>query len=246
MALYDTVLNVVSDAAVEIGLGSVSAVFASTDPNVVQLRTILKRLGRRLTLKRQWKQLVLEHTFTTDVSTTYDLPADYGTMIDQTGWGRTSQQPMAPLSPQQWQYNEAHSSSNALAVLFRPRDLTLELPTSHISGQEIAFEYVSRYWVALTGTTTPAKDAPTLDTDVLLFDSMLLVGALKLAFKKAKGFDVTSDTQDFLEEWGLVDSANAGPAPVLSLNRGGLSEKLLDMTNAPSTGFAFDGTGGLF
>ncbi len=96
-----------------------------------------------------------------------------------------------------------------------------------------------------TGTTTPNKDAPTLNTDVLLFDALLLVGALKLAFKKAKGFDVSADMADFEEDWGLVESANENASPVLSLNGRQFEDRLIDETNSPSTGFGFDG-GGLF
>lgn len=246
MALYDTVLNVVSDASVEIGLGTVSAVFASTDPNVIQLRTILKRLGKRLTLRRQWRQLRKEHTFVTTSDTEYDFPTDFGAFIDQTGWNRTQGRSLHVASPQEWQYLKATQSGTTYTAIFRPYATTLELwPQPPTSGDTIAFEYISRNWVALTGTDTPNKDAPTLDTDVLLFDSLLLVGALKLAFKKAKGFDVTADMMDFAEEWGLAESANSS-APVLSLNSFGMNEKLLDESNAPTTGFGFDGLGGLF
>lgn len=247
MALYDTVANVVLDAAIECGLGAVSDVFGSTDPNVVQMRYLLKRLGRKLALRRQWAQLTKEYSFTTTSDSSYNLPADFGAMIHQTGWNRTSDQRMHAASPQEWQYLKATDSGVVFTCIFRPSDSTIQLwPQPPASGETIAFEYLSRYWVATTGSTTGSKDAPTLNTDVLLFDSLLLVGGLKVAFQKAKGFDTTAAEQDFMEEWGLVAAANQASAPILSMNGPRIGERLIDLNNAPSTGFGFDGGGGLF
>jgi hypothetical protein len=57
---YDTVANIVSDAAVELGLGSVSDVYGSTDSSIIQLRTLLKSAGRDLVLERDWTHLQAE------------------------------------------------------------------------------------------------------------------------------------------------------------------------------------------
>lgn len=237
MALYDTVANIVSDAAVELGLGSVSDVFASTDANVIQLRTLLKRVGRRLTLERRWTQLQVEHTFSTVSGTAaYNLPADFSMMIDQTGWNRTSDHPAHPLNPQQWQYLKASASTAAFTVMFRPRELTIEIYPTPSAVETIAFEYVSRYWVRNTGGTTLDKDAPTINTDVLMFDAVLLVPALKLAWLSAKGFDTTAALEDYNHALRLVESANVVAAPALSLNGAG-GVGLLTPLNAPETGF---------
>lgn len=237
MPLYDTVANVVSDAAAELGLGTVSDVFASTDANVVQLRTLLKSTGRKLGKLRRWRQLVKEHTFlTTSGEDTYTLPAGFVSMVDQSGWNRTQRMPLNPLEPQAWQYLEAGGIGLTLTAYFRPRDLTLQLwPASPPAGETIAFEYVSRYWVAVAATpTVGTKDAPTLNTDVLLFDVSLLVPALKVAFLLAKGFDSTAAQAEFDAALGMEASANVGAAPVLSLNgRGGA----LPVFNVADTGF---------
>jgi hypothetical protein len=62
---YDTVANIVADAAAELGLGTVSDVFGSTDTNIIQLRTMLKTGGRSLALDRRWTHLIQEATFAT-------------------------------------------------------------------------------------------------------------------------------------------------------------------------------------
>lgn len=246
MALYDTVLNIVSDVAVELGLGSLSAIYSSTDANVIQLRTLLKSTGRGLVLKTPWLQAVKEHTFVTDANSSYTLPADFQSMVDGSGWNRTSRYQLQPLTRPEWQAVVASVSQPASTYLFKPKDLTIEVwPQPPTSGETIAFEYRSRHWVALTGSTTPTKDAPTLDTDVVCLDVQLITRALKLAFLRAKGFDSTAAQQDFLDAYEDVRSANANAAPVLDLNGRLMGDRLLDESNAPSTGFGLDGLGGL-
>lgn len=218
MALYDTVANIVSDAAVELGLGSVSNVFTSTDPNVVQLRGLLRSEGRQLVLDNDWIKVKLEHTFTTTNKSSYDLPADFSRMVGQSGWNRTSQRPLAPVTPQQWQRLKARDSSTVFAALFRPGATTLELwPQPPTPGETVAFEYLSRYWLSTSSTTDPSKDAPTANADVVHIDGLLMTRALKFAFLRAKGFDSTAAQADFELTFASVRSAAAAAAPTLSM-----------------------------
>lgn len=249
MALYDTVLNVVSDACLELGLKSsaLSAVAASTDPVVVMVRAHLKSRGKRLALEYPWRHLTKEHTFTTTSATTYALPADFSSMVDQTAWDRTQDSPLAgPADPQTWQYLAATNLGTQLAITFRPRESTLEVwPQPPTAGLTIAFEYASRYWVQGTGQAAPDKDAVSADTDTLKFDSVLLVKGIKLDWKRAKGQDSSIEQQDYDETLELVKAASTAAAPVLDLNGRDLRDRLIDFSNAGNTGFGL-GEGGLF
>lgn len=148
---FDTAANIVNDAAVEVGLGSVADPFTSQDANFVQLCRLLKSCGRELVQARNWTYLRKEHTFTTVVNKPiYALPADFLRMYDQTGWNRTNRLPLGgPLSPQEWQYLKARLVGVVFTVLFRPMNRTINLypdnPTP--AGYVIAFEYGSAYWV---------------------------------------------------------------------------------------------------
>ena len=246
MALYDTALNILSDTAVELGLGAVSDPYGSTDANIVQLRGLLKRVGRNLAKKRAWKQLLKEHTFSTTGTASYNLPADFGAMVDQTGWDRTNDSPLSVVTPQEWQYLQATGTDFALRVLFRTYDLTLKVHPASTTGSTIAFEYLSRYWVAASGGTTGTKDAPTANTDNILFEPDLIVPVLKYAWKKEKGFEASGAFEDAQLAYNDAAGANAGASPVLPLNAEDDCVRFLDMGNAPSTGFGFDGVGGLY
>jgi hypothetical protein len=247
VALYDTAANILSDVAVEVGLGAVATPYASTDANVVQLRTLLKSTGRTLVRKLPFLQATKEHTLTTTSGEdTYALPADYVQMVDGSGWNRTSRMALEPTSPQTWQALKATEAGQVWTVHFRPGDTTLRLhPDPPATGEVIAFEYRSLYWVRATASAAPDKDAPTLDSDVVHLDAELVKAALKVAFLQAKGFDSTGAMLALEECLSQARDAAAGAAPVLSLTGRPTSERLLDLSNAPLTGFGFDGLGGL-
>lgn len=287
--------TIINDAAVEVGLAADSDPLTSTDPNFIQLCGLLKSLGRDLWREKEWTQLQQVYTFTTVADQArYDLPADFGAMIEQTGWNRTSRLPLGgPLSPQQWEYLKAFQTGVVFTVLFRPMNQQLWLiPDIDTPGDfAIGFEYVSRYWAIpaatvsnlgpwsdgiavttgqrytnggntyiATSTATTGASGPTgtgsgisdggvtwnyvsawgdgkvtLSTDVVLFDPLLVMRGLKLAWLKAKGFDTTAAQGDFDTTLERVKGADSN-APVLSLN-GNSDNYLLSDKNIPITGF---------
>lgn len=219
MPLYDTVANIISDVAIELGLvaAAVSDPYASTDGNIILLRALLKSEGRRMVMKHPWLQCIKEHSFTSDGSASYSMPTDYIRFIDGTGWNSTDNVPMVPVSPQQWQYLEASNSGVAFTATFRPKDRAIALWPTSTTGKTFVFEYASRYWVESNAATSPDKDAPTVSTDKVQFDSALATAMLKLAFLKARGFDTETAQGDFDDALALVSAGNAGSAPTINL-----------------------------
>ena len=158
---WDTVQQIVTQAALEVGLGSAGTdVVNSTDANVLQLVGLLNSCGRELVHLRSWNHLRGQHTFTTVAGqAVYPLPADYHNMIDQTWWNRTNRLPVGgPMSAQQWQYLKARLVGVVFNVLFRPmnRQITLYPDTNTPGGYTIAFEYNSSYWISTAGTPDTA------------------------------------------------------------------------------------------
>ena len=62
-----TTAEIISDAAIQLGLSAeeIEDPYASTDPNIVQLRTFLKAEGRRLIRRYAWSWAVKTITFDT-------------------------------------------------------------------------------------------------------------------------------------------------------------------------------------
>jgi len=234
-ARFDTAGTIINDVAVAVGLSAVTDPFASTDPIFVQLCRLLKVVGRRLALARDWTSMVKEHSFVTVAATnSYDLPADFAKMIDQTGWDRTGELPLGgPLDAAQWQYLAASDLGVTLQVHVRFWQDNIHLwPQPVAGGLTIAFEYLSRLWVMPSGETVATNDIPTAATDTILFDPALVCAALELAWAKAKGFDTSAALADFNQAWSSA-AGNDTASPVLSLTGPALGPHFLDVNNIP-------------
>ena len=251
MARFQSIGTIINRVAVGMGLDAVNDPFASDDPSFVQLRTIANECGDDLVMTEgpPWQQLERNHTFTTagGDSGVYDLPADFAYMIDQTGWQKASPGPAAypllgPGSSQWWSYLQATELfSVTLFAWFRIAVGKFELwPQPPPIGVPVAFKYIAREWVQ-DGTSTPPtvvyKDNVSQQSDIVLFEPILFIKKLRLAFLTAKGFDTTKAEDAFklaLDSMGGKDKS----APVLSLNGPlqGQTRFLDTLTNVPETG----------
>lgn len=233
---FDTVANIVSEAAVSVGLGTVSDVFASTDANVVRLRTLLKSVGRKLVRERRWSHLVLEHTFATTATASYVLPSDFRALVPSTGWDRTDDWPVGgPLDGEQWQYIASGSVTPTRLYLRFWRGAIYVQPSTD-TGTTVAFEYGTTLWVATTGSTTPSLDGPTANTDVVLFDPDLFIAALKLAWLNSVGLPADAAAADYVRalEAAARDDVAARAYPI---GRAPDGLRLLSGANVPDSGW---------
>lgn len=237
MAKYDTAGAIINLAASEVGLTPVASPIGSTDPAFLQLTQLLTSAGRELLALHNWQRLTKEATFTTTTAAEYDLPSDFGYMIDQSHWDRSNSLPLAgPLSAQDWQYLlGSDSAASSIYVSFRVAEGVLKiLPDPAPAGVDVAYEYVSRNWVVENNGTT-FKDLVENDSDVVLYESSVIVKFLKLRFLEAKGFDTTAATNQFgsvFMQWTGKDIS----APVLNMARRS-SFPYLSERNIPDTGF---------
>lgn len=241
---WDLAGTVVNEAAKQVGLAIDPDPFLSTDPNFVQLCSLLTSLGQEIWREKEWTHLQTVYTFTTVQNQyQYPLPTDFGHMINQTGWNRTNRLPLGgPLSPQEWEYLKARLVGVVFTVLFRPmqQQMWLYPDTNTPGGYTIAFEYISRNWVNLQAGAL--SEAPTGSNDTLRFDRLLLIYGLKLKWLAAKGF-ATGDARDEHSPAGAYakalqqSKASDTAAQVLRLNRRRFDDPVLGERNVPLTGF---------
>jgi hypothetical protein len=235
------VAQVVSQAARELSLvtADIADPYASTNPNILQMCSLLTAAGREIIREYSWTQSIAEASVTTSAGVeTYALPADFLRMLNQTGWDRTTRFPLGgPLSPQEWQYLKSRLAAVTFRVLFRPLQGALHIyaGTSVPAGHSLKYEYMSSYWVGTTATVG-TKDAPTLAGDYLFFDTHLMSRALKRAFLRAKGFDTQAVEEDYQKALAAVMRDDT-PAPVLSLTGGRRGELPIGEQSIPVTGF---------
>ena len=238
LALYATAGEIISRAAVEIGLGPVADPYAASDPNIQQLCEFLRQAATRIRGKQDWEHLTLPVTFVTDgVTTSYMLPEDFGGMLADTGWNKTSRLRLAgPVTPSTETYLQATLIAAYLRTPYQIQGGLLTFPVVPPSGATISFQYSSRYWTQSAASGTPDKKAPTLSTDVVLFDPELMVAATVLRFREAKEMDTGAALLRFDEELARAIGEN-GSAPVLTFGGRRVGPRPIDATNVPPTGW---------
>lgn len=241
---YDTAGNIVNDAAVECGLDEDPDPYASTNSTFVQLCRLLKSLGRDLIHRFEWTHLQKEFTFVTvQGQSVYPLPSDFHSMIEQSGWNRTTRFPLGgPATPQEWQYLSSRLVGVVFRTIFRRQQGQFYVyPPASVGSvpgnQTIVFDYMSSWWVQPLGSQAPTTEVPSLSTDTLFFDPLLLVRGLKAAFLAAKDLPGVATAQREFEDtlaWKTGDDSNAR---LLNMTGGVGFDPLISNANLPITGY---------
>lgn len=243
---WPVVEDILNEAAGELGLiaADIADPFGSRDANILQLIRHLNACGRDLARDYSWTQLQRRHVFSTVAAQeTYDLPADFLRLTDQTAWNQSSQLPLAgPLGPQAWSLLKAVGLGGPLELYSRFSGRTVSFQPVPTVVETIAFEYLTENWVAVPPALTTSLTKASAVGQQAWFDPRLLVCGTKLYFLRAKGFDSTAAQNDFDVRLSAARGGD-GAAPVLSLSGRAARDRLLDARNAPATGFG--GSGGL-
>lgn len=239
-ARYWTAQQVLDQTAIECSLDAPgAAVYSSTDKNIILLRSLLNTAGQSLALGYHFPALISEHTITVanpGDTGTYTLPADFNGFVDDSGWNRTDDTRLVPVSPQTWQYIKTGAVTPTLRTYFRLDQDTLRVETLPDNGTVLAFEYWSRYWAKTDGAAARDKASCTAASDLIYYEPTLISAVLELRFKQVRGLDTQSAADRFK---GLLDAAlsRTKAARTLTIGGGGGGEKFIGLDNVPDSGF---------
>lgn len=238
---WATVAELVSDAAIEEGIAPdgkpIADPFSATDPNILQMLSLLKSAGRAVVRERGWTHLTKEHTFSTVPNqAAYPLPSDFREMVDQSGWNRSTRYALGgPIGAEAWQYAKAVTIALSIQPWARFQGGNVSFTPTPVGVETVAFEYRTWFWVKPHGQPDPALDAPTQANDVVCLNHALMVCALKLAWEKAKRMDTTSAQADY--DRALAAAMNEdSPAPEIYLGNEERSPAQDVWGNVPQTG----------
>ena len=239
-----TINDIVNQVALEVGLMPVANVFTTADRSFAQLVGLANTCGYELLEEVPWQQLNQQYSLTTQAADDgkYDLPDNFGYMIDQTGWNRTDNVPLiGPLSGQIWQYLLGRDLvSYTIYASFRENEGQLWLfPQPPPVGIEISFEYISRNWVRSTdgGGGELFMDHCAQPADVPIYEPYLFERLLKLRFLEAKGFDTMAAEARYNTSLNSWKGKSVG-APVLNQAAGRGGYPLLNgWCNVPDTNY---------
>ena len=234
--------KILNRVAAEVGIAPVDSPLESPDPFFIQLRYLLNTAGEELMQAYPWERLVKTHQIVTASGDTgvYDLPSDFGYILNQTEWDRTNNVPMGgPLSASEWTYLKGRDlASNTLYASFRVSQGKFNVfPTTPPVGLDLNFEYISTNWVWNGNATTPVyTDEVLLASDVPLFDKTLITRALKVKYLEAGGFDTTKAQADYNQIFSFLTGNDKG-ASIINAGGGNRAFPYLSNNNIADTGY---------
>lgn len=192
-------LTIIQTVTAGLGITVPSAVFSSTDDQIVQLRNLMNEEGQDLRDWAQWTKLQTEKTFTTTAAAIQasSVATDFAWFINDTMWNRTlSTKYIGPASAEEWQRFQASVTPIALPNgAFRFRGGSLLIYPSPTAGQTVGYEYASLNWAQTSGNV--GLTAMTADTDTGILDEGLIALGIRWRFLKSKGFDYAEDFRTY-------------------------------------------------
>lgn len=149
-----SLLTIVQNAMLEVGLTAPSSVISNSDTLVKQFLAHATREGKEVRNKVDWPQLIREYTFTLATSTaSYAMPADFERFSFMTHWDRSmSWELVGPISSQDWQMIKSGIVTTAPRRRWRFKGFGSTqffvdpTPDSTDSGVTLVFEYYSKSW----------------------------------------------------------------------------------------------------
>jgi len=239
-----TSLEVIQQVLGQLGLPVPTVVAASVgDVTAQQMQRLLTWCGRQLikpTSGWRWTALLRTWTLVTiPAQTQYDMPSDWDSFEDLTGWNMSARLPLlGPALDAQWNALLARGlGPSTISIVYRTRGSKFELYAAPSQPQTLIIDYSSRGWVRdANASPTEYRDFIEKDDDVILYDNELIEAKLKLAFLTAKGFDTTAAQGEYngLEEAAICADQDA---PVLSATYSATYPLINTNYNLPDTGY---------
>jgi hypothetical protein len=242
-----TALSVLQSVALEINLPKPASVTDGGQDLAGRGFQLLKTAGRRLA-KKDWPELVYEYEFTLIKDQPYyDMPDDYGRLVQGTGWDRVESRPLTTLNAQQWQewksglvqaevwkQYRVKGVEGARKIFINPTPSTTGNTFELVDGVEVpvgmVVEYYSTHWCE--SSTGVGKATPTAGTDVIRIPSEQLEAELKWRWLRSlsrpfadEKIEAEALCEQLLAQSGIPETLDAG------LTTRGLSHPNIPETN---------------
>ncbi len=216
-----------------------STVVDSSDLVIQQLYALANEEGEELADAYDWQKLRRQHLFNTVATAAQSsaVPADWNRFISNSFFNRSTRRSMiGPITPQQWQAIQAQPQLNRVFLAFIERDGQFLVTPSPSAGQQIAYEYVSKYW-ARSAALVPQEEF-LADTDGTYLDEKLITLGVRWRWKAANGLDYAEDYRTYQTERNQKMARDGGNTEI---NTTGDSEFVLS-PNIPDGNFGFPGS----
>lgn len=218
---YQSVLESVQDACLQLGLGRPAGVYDSQDAHAQQMGSFINNLGQLLLDTYEWQQFKEDFSITGDGSTTvWPLPDNFNRILGNTGWSYALRRPVGVVDDAHWAGLKAWvGSSFYYKPVVRIRDNSLEFLTAPALNELVKFTIVNGLWVQDADMPSTRKPKCGKNGDIPMFDWLVCVFGLKKLWLESKGLDSTAATAEMEARIEQTKVRNV-VAAALSLNGG--------------------------
>ena len=184
-------LSLVGNFCKRNGIPVPATVFGNTDPDVMQILTLLEEEGNDLALRYNWSVLTQEASLSTAASevqgsVTGLMPNSYRYIINDTIWDRSTRLPIFPVDPADWQAIKATISS-VQPYRYTLYDGYLYVTPVPPAGLNWYWMYQSSAWILKADISRKRYFED--DTDVMLLPDDLLLAGLRWRWLREKGLE---------------------------------------------------------
>lgn len=208
-----SLLTLIADAAILVGIEEPSAVMASSTDEVKQLRVLAQQEGDELARSFYWRNLKASTTFTgTGAVQYFDLPDDWDAQIagDALWQDDMPHTPLyGPVSDEVMLSLQASSSAPPRPVWRYWNSDRIEIYPTLALGVVVNLEYRSTEWISnAAGSDTYARWVA--DTDVARIPERVMTLGVVWRWKRAKGLDYAQEFQTYQVERMKATRADGG------------------------------------
>jgi hypothetical protein len=210
-----SVLSVCREAAVKLNQTRPASIFSSTDSFALELSVAANEAARAVMKAKEWNKLKTLATMTGDASTTsFALPADYDRMlvkgkVHSANWQNASF--VKADDEDDWLYSQdlELTGNPGKWIILGGR---FQVFPAMSASETARFYYISKYVVALTGSTTGSKATFTTDTDEFILSEEVLKLGIIWRWRANKRQEYAEDMTNFeiaiAEEMGADKGSN--------------------------------------
>lgn len=236
-----TLLELMKQAANELGIPEPSQIIGAQDEQSKQLLALAQREGKDFSVLANknggWQALHKEYTFSTVAAQQdYALPSDFEYFVQRTWWDNAYKwELLGPITAQEKQILKYGVISSGPRRKFYVRDNKIWLdPIPATNGDVIAYDYFSNAWCQSSGGTP--QQFWQADTDTYKLDEDCFIQGMKWRFLRAKGLDYTQEKADYDMDCQRV-MARDGGARDLPIAGGTYGARFLNEDNIPEQGY---------
>lgn len=245
-----TALSICRNVASIVGINPPATIRGNAGNDAAVLLALLNRSGQVLASKRGpfgegWAELTREYIVETVAGQdSYALPEGFSNILTDSAWDRdTYREAPGPLTPQQYQRLQGGLIDTVALtprwrIAFNPDSNTRQFridPVPADSGERIAFEYVSSFWLRDSVDAPISRDRIALDDQIPVFPAFLMELDLTWRMKNARGLDYRAEIAEFELERDRQFVQNIGPRNVTLFPQA--EEDVFLGANVPESGF---------